>query len=132
GSRSVGATSRPVAETDRFDELTVMNNPHCTDPGVTHPPACPVTCLANSSSRLSWGGVPLRDDVLMALRPRQRATSFLACSVLALLGFHAAFLLFAMGLSLLIPLMVALAFAVAAGGYAWPPIANREAWFKSA
>ena len=68
----------------------------------------------------------------MALRPRQRAASFLACSVLALLGFHAAFLLFAIGLSLLVPLLVALAFAVAAGGYAWPPIANREAWFKSA
>jgi hypothetical protein len=68
----------------------------------------------------------------MALRPRQRATSFLACSVLALLGFHAALLFFAMGLSLLVPLLSALAFAVAAGGYASPPIANRAAWFEAA
>jgi hypothetical protein len=68
----------------------------------------------------------------MALRPRQRAISFLACSVLALLGFHTAFLFFAMGLSLLLPLLGALAFAVAAGGYASPPLANRAAWFEAA
>jgi hypothetical protein len=69
---------------------------------------------------------------LMALRSRQRATSFLACSLLAVLAFHAAFLFFAMGLPLLMPLICALAFAIAAGGYASPPIANKAAWFEAA
>ena len=68
----------------------------------------------------------------MATRSRDRARLFMVCSVLALLGFHAAFLCFALGRSLLVPLLCALTFAVAAGGYAWPPIANKAAWFEAA
>lgn len=68
----------------------------------------------------------------MALLPRHRATSFMVCSVLALVAFHVAFLFFAIGRSWLLPLLCAVTFAFAAGGYASPPIANKAAWFEAA
>lgn len=74
----------------------------------------------------------MHDDLLMALRPRQRATLFLTCCVLALLAFHLSFLAPVIGRSLAIPLVAALGFSIAAGGYAWPPIGNKTAWLEAA
>ena len=57
---------------------------------------------------------------------------FLSCCVLALLSFHAAFLSGAIGRSVVVPLVAALGFSVVAGGYAWPPIANKTASLEAA
>lgn len=68
----------------------------------------------------------------MALRQRQRARLYMSACLVALLAFHAAFIFMAVDRSMLIPLITAVAFAVLAGGYAWPPIANRPAWDEAA
>lgn len=68
----------------------------------------------------------------VTLHPRGRAIVYMGCSLLALLGLHAAFLSLIAGRPILLPLVGSLIFTVAAGGYAWPPIANRTGWLEAA
>jgi hypothetical protein len=68
----------------------------------------------------------------VALNPRHRAAVYMSSSALAVLGLHAAFISLIVGWSFIVPMAASLMFVFIAGGYAWPPIANRPAWSEAA